>query len=338
VYERWTRHANRATNATYTVTHGQGSTNVPVDQQINGGAWNSLGTFQLSPGTAHKVSLTDQANGYVIADAIRLVPIQLQTSLTLYYVHPDHLNSPRLIANAAGQEVWRWDNTEPFGDTVPDENPSSLGAFPFPLRFAGTYDDPETNGLYNYFRDLDRTLGRYRQSDLIGLRGGINTYAYVANYPLRWIDRSGLDPGDLFASADDAAIDAGVFGRRQPIKFIEYGGWIYPVGICWTYNITSGTKYEVPWPALLPIRPENPTAIWHTHPDVGDPGRQNTFSGQGGERGDVSTSNALGIPIYLNTPAGSNLVYDPAKGEEREVSSLTKLRQAKKCSNCERSQ
>ncbi|MFY9314815.1 MAG: hypothetical protein WAO95_04560 [Burkholderiales bacterium] len=88
VYARWTQHANRATNATYTVTHGQGTTNVPVNQQANGGVWNSLGTFQLAPGTTHKVALTDQANGYVIADAIRLVPVNLQPTLALYYIHP----------------------------------------------------------------------------------------------------------------------------------------------------------------------------------------------------------------------------------------------------------
>ena len=33
------RHANRASNATYTVTHGGGNTNVTVNQQANGGAW-----------------------------------------------------------------------------------------------------------------------------------------------------------------------------------------------------------------------------------------------------------------------------------------------------------
>jgi RHS repeat-associated protein len=106
--------------------------------------------------------------------------------------HVDHLNTPRLIADSTGTAVWRWDNTEPFGDTVADENPSGLGAFPFPLRFPGTYDDPETNGLYNYFRDLDRALGRYRQSDLIGLRGGLNTYAYVNGNPLGYVDPNGL--------------------------------------------------------------------------------------------------------------------------------------------------
>ena len=75
--------------------------------------------------------------------------------------------------------MWRWDQQEPFGVNVPDENPSSLGAFEFPLRFPGQYADKETNLYYNYFRDYASDLGRYEQSDPIGLKAGLNTYGYV---------------------------------------------------------------------------------------------------------------------------------------------------------------
>src|SRR5881409_1349303 len=91
--------------------------------------------------------------------------------------HPDHLNTPRLIANSTGTTVWRWDHGEPFGNDVPNDNPSGAGAFDFPLRFPGQYFDRETNLAYNYFRDYDPAIGRYAQSDPIGLRGGANTYA-----------------------------------------------------------------------------------------------------------------------------------------------------------------
>jgi RHS repeat-associated protein len=56
----------------------------------------------------------------------------------------------------------------------------------------GQYFDAETGTNYNYFRDYDPTIGRYVQSDPIGLEGGVNTYSYVGNSPLVGIDPFGL--------------------------------------------------------------------------------------------------------------------------------------------------
>jgi RHS repeat-associated protein len=92
--------------------------------------------------------------------------------------------------------VWRWDQQEPFGVNVPDENPSALGAFEFPLRFPGQYADKETNLYFNYFRDYDPAIGRYVESDPIGLLGGLNTYVYVRANPIRFNDPLGLLASD----------------------------------------------------------------------------------------------------------------------------------------------
>ena len=45
---------------------------------------------------------------------------------------------------------------------------------------------------YNYFRDYDPAIGRYIESDPIGLKGGLSTYGYVMGQPLRYFDPSGL--------------------------------------------------------------------------------------------------------------------------------------------------
>jgi RHS repeat-associated protein len=111
---------------------------------------------------------------------------------TLYFVHADHLNTPRLVADATGTTVWRWDQQEPFGNNPADENPSGLGAFDLPLRLPGQHYDKETGLHYNYFRDYDPSIGKYGESDPIGLRGGLNTYAYVSGAPLTRTDPSGL--------------------------------------------------------------------------------------------------------------------------------------------------
>jgi RHS repeat-associated protein len=91
------------------------------------------------------------------------------TQLQAYYVFTDHLNTPREIVNGAGQTVWSWANDDPFGANAPNENPGGLGAFTCNLRLPGQYFDKETGLHYNYFRDYAAGIGRYWQSDPIGL-------------------------------------------------------------------------------------------------------------------------------------------------------------------------
>ncbi|MBO7942872.1 RHS repeat-associated core domain-containing protein, partial [Streptomyces sp. S9] len=52
--------------------------------------------------------------------------------------------------------------------------------------------DAASGLVYNYYRDYDPATGRYVQSDPIGLDGGINSFAYVANSPLDNFDEFGL--------------------------------------------------------------------------------------------------------------------------------------------------
>lgn len=56
----------------------------------------------------------------------------------------------------------------------------------------GQYYDAETGTHYNMARDYDPRIGRYIESDPIGLMGGLSTFGYVLGNPLRYRDPKGL--------------------------------------------------------------------------------------------------------------------------------------------------
>ncbi|MGH8307181.1 MAG: RHS repeat-associated core domain-containing protein, partial [Gammaproteobacteria bacterium] len=163
------------------------------------------------------------SSGSLIAEHIWLDnrPIGLITSSGLYYVQTDQLGTPRDITNPSKAIVWQW-NSDPFGNGTP------TGSITYNLRFPGQYFDSETGHDYNYFRYYDPTIGRYIESDPIGLAGGINTYAYTNGNPISLADPMGWAPGDSFPSAEAAALDAlNYISSKSDRCAREYGGWVY---------------------------------------------------------------------------------------------------------------
>jgi RHS repeat-associated protein len=110
----------------------------------------------------------------------------------VYFIHTDHLNTPRVVVDRQNRVRWRW-LAEPFGTSAPETNPSGLGVFTQNLRFPGQYADAESGLFYNYFRYYNSAGGGYTQSDQIGLAGGsVSTYGYVEENPLGGTDPMGL--------------------------------------------------------------------------------------------------------------------------------------------------
>ena len=119
------------------------------------------------------------------------------TAETITYLHSDHLGTPRRGTDENGVVVWLW-QSDAFGATAANDDPDGDGVSTVvDLRFAGQYYDSETQLHYNYFRYYDPGTGRYVTSDPIGLEGGLNSYAYALNSPVRHTDPNGLSPGAI---------------------------------------------------------------------------------------------------------------------------------------------
>ncbi|AOT07698.1 RHS repeat domain-containing protein [Pseudoalteromonas luteoviolacea] len=123
---------------------------------------------------------------YIYLNKQRVARIRyMGSSHVVDYVHNDHLGSPMVQTDISGKLTWR-SNTLPFGQSY--KATVAQQGFGFP----GQYHDVESGYSYNYFRDYDPSIGRYIQSDPIGIHGGLNTYNYTNGNPISLFDIYGL--------------------------------------------------------------------------------------------------------------------------------------------------
>jgi RHS repeat-associated protein len=136
----------------------------------------------------------DQGNlnsEYVYGPTGRLATLKPWYGNTKWQMN-DHLGTPQALTDVNGTVVWTMSQT-PFGRATVNMDPDGDGKNVYNnFRFPGQYWDWETQTNYNYYRSYDPAIGRYTQSDPIGLDGGTNTYEYVKGDPAARVDMLGL--------------------------------------------------------------------------------------------------------------------------------------------------
>lgn len=157
-------------------------------------------------------------NGNAIQQAIWMdgLPVGLwvgdDAQQALHYIESDHLGTPRVVIDPVrNATVWGWDlKGEAFGNSPPNQDPDQDGiGFVFDMRLPGQRYDANSGLSYNYFRNYDAAVGRYAESDPIGLFGGISSYGYVSARPLIGSDFFGLSDLELGDHKTGQTIDCG---------------------------------------------------------------------------------------------------------------------------------
>jgi len=168
----------------------------------------------------------------------------------------DHIGYPMATISYTGTIQWQPD-PEPFGDVYAEQQ---VGPGHDPLiRYPGqwrvdpvlsTTEPAFTTLYYNTHRWYNPTWGRYTQSDLIGLAGGMNLFRYAYNSPLSSFDPVGLSvktpncdafkPDDpeccsqkaVHAAADSVNRNIGRMARGEEPTGIIGGSHVIPLNPC----------------------------------------------------------------------------------------------------------
>jgi RHS repeat-associated protein len=236
---------------------------------------------------------------------------QVGDDVGFFYIHTDQLNAPSKMTRPNDNAVvWRWDH-DPYGNGAANEDPDGNGQIvSMNLRFPGQYVDQETGLNYNHFRDYDPSIGRYVQSDPIGLDGGLNTYLYGYANPIGNFDPEGLDPltpsqGQGVANAAAKWIGTPyVYGGSDRKKGADCSGSTWSIykeaGFSYSSNKVD-TKTFVktmtttnPTPGkFFPVEKPQPGDImfWPTHMAIYDSNAANTCSCKAQAGSDMFTAN-----------------------------------------------
>ncbi|MFL6624673.1 MAG: RHS repeat-associated core domain-containing protein, partial [Sulfurifustis sp.] len=193
--------------------------------------YDTNGNLILETGTDGTSKVT-----YVYAENVPIAQITRTGGIdTVTYLHTDHEGTPRLGTDNTQAVVWRWEGGA-FGNTPP------TGTANVNLRFAGQYADAESGLFYGGDRYWDPRLGRSITADRMDIRQHalrwqavmgkvdvpslqINSYAYVVNNPLRWIDSTGFE---ATAAAGAMSPPAPTAPTVRPLPPISIPWWAVP--------------------------------------------------------------------------------------------------------------
>ena len=67
-----------ASDAPFTINHGVVSDTVLVDQTIDGSQWVSIGIYEFADDGTENITLSDNADSWIIADAVRFTMVEIQ--------------------------------------------------------------------------------------------------------------------------------------------------------------------------------------------------------------------------------------------------------------------
>jgi len=240
---------------------------------------------------------------YIYADSRPIAVLQpdaTPAASQINYLLADRQGTPQKAVNSAGTVVWSA-SYAPFGGTN-----AAAGPVVQNLRMPGQTADAETGFYHNGFRDYIPGLGRYLETDPIGISGGLNTYLYAYAAPMNGIDTFGLCDQTQSQPAQNPAATAHIqLAQVPPIEIFknieEEDVPVFP-----EEEVAPPVSPPFEFPQDL-TKPPGPGWEWRGAPDS-EPGDSN------GNWYNPDTGEWIHNDMGHEEPIGPHLDYQPPNG------------------------
>jgi RHS repeat-associated protein len=179
----------------------------------NEGATTITFTFDQSATTLSEYNDTMWLADYIYIRGIPLATISAaDPGSPLYYI-TDHLGTPMVLIDSQTTEMWsaEW---FPYGE-IYEEYASVVNN----IRFPGQWRDELV--YYNWHRYYHPCLGRYGQTDPLGIYAGANPYLYALGNPVEVTDADGRFPTIVTVALFGGIIKAGF----SALEYQRRCGW-----------------------------------------------------------------------------------------------------------------
>lgn len=147
------------------------------------------------------LSLMDGDHRFAMIETRNNVDDGTEKQLVRYQLH-NYLGSAALeLDGSLDAKVISYEEYHPFGSTAYQSKNSGIKSAAKRYRYTGMERDEETGMEYHSARYYLPWLGRWLNSDPIGIRDGVNVYAYVKNSPTKLIDTNGHQAFQQFSGS-----------------------------------------------------------------------------------------------------------------------------------------
>jgi len=201
-YLWWTAMSSRSENVPVDIQHKNGTTTVHVNQQQNGGHWNSLGQYYFEAGTTYDVTITSQPYPTTTsADAVKFEyitndPFVMLTLPHNYYLQP---SSNLYVLASAG-------NLEAF----------------WGVKFVLDMDTADEKVIFDYSKPYEGVFAGLTQAEHTLDAYVINAFGNIVSGPFTYDQKVQIGIGKYYVAIGDSITEG--FGDDDPLDDVSLDG------------------------------------------------------------------------------------------------------------------